>query len=144
MAAIHNLDELKGKLNQPGTLSQLLTPQDFAAEGLVAETMAKSFKGKLKPTQMRKVFHSFKQIERRLRASKDEEAIRPELQAEISLQVPNLAYAVGRELLPKDFYDVLKLCLHQEKIKTAADVRRLNQLLTAILAYQKYYEKERD
>jgi CRISPR/Cas system CSM-associated protein Csm2 small subunit len=32
------------------------------------------------------------------------------------------------------------LCLKPDKMKSVGDFRRLTQLLTAILAYQKYYE----
>ncbi len=139
MPAIETLDDLKDRLSQAGALAELLNPQDFAPEGLVADKIAKQFKDKLKPTQMRKVFHTFKQIERGLKGQKGEAELEPALRAEISLLGPNLAYAAGRGLLPKPFYNVLKLCLSQEKMQTVADFRRLTELLTAILAYQKYY-----
>lgn len=144
---INNIDQLNQRLNQTGTLSGLLKPEDFAGEGMVADQMARKFKSDLNPTQMRKVFHAFKQIERKLKTRNDDEDIDESLRAEITLLVPNLAYAVGRKLLPKEFYNVLKSSLHASKLQKVRDFRRLNQLLTAILAYQKYYsetEKKND
>lgn len=141
---IQTLVELERRLQESGTLASLLSPQDFASEGLVADQAAKELKDKLNPTQMRKVFHTFKQIERGLRGKADTEQLSANLQAEISLISPNLAYAAGRGLLPKPFYNVLKLCLKPGKMQSVADFRRLTQLLTAILAYQKYYEKEKN
>lgn len=139
MPAIRDLNELKKCLNQKGPLAELLNPQDFASEGLVADQLARKFKEDLNPTQMRKVFHTFKRIERNLKGKGDDEPLSDKLQAEISLLGPDLAYAAGRGLLPKSFYGLLKLCLAGEKMQTVGDFRRLTQLLNAILAYQKYY-----
>lgn len=143
MAAIRTIKELEERLKQSGPLATVLSPQDFASEGLVADTVAKEFKNDLNPTQMRKVFHSFKQIERTLKGKPDESPLTDSLRAEISLLTPNLAYAAGRGLLPKPFYNVLKLCLRQEKLQSVADFRRLTQLITAILAYQKYHKEDK-
>ncbi len=139
MTAIQDLRGLENCLRQAGSLATLLDPQDFAPEGAVADTLAQQFKNDLKPTQMRKVFHTFKRIEHDLRGKGDDEALEQREFAKISLLAPNLAYAAGRDLLPKPFYNVLKLCLTRDKMQTVADFRRLTQLLTAILAYQKYY-----
>lgn len=143
MPAMHDLSSLKEHLRKKERLAELLAPQDFAPEGLVADKMARQFKDRLKPTQMRKVFHTFKRIERGLKGKKDDEQLSAELLAEISLLGPELAYAVGRELIPEDFYELLKTCLHREKMQTVGDFRVLTQLLTAILAYQKYYDKDK-
>ena len=140
MPTIRDLQGLEDRLKEQGTLSELLDPQDFAPEGMVADKIAQQFKDKLKPTQMRKVFHTLKRIERNMRGKQDNDPLDPRQRTEINLLFPNLAYAVGRELLPRPFYNVLKLCLSADKMKTVADFRRLTQLLTAILAYQKYYD----
>lgn len=138
---IKDIDQLNQRLNQAGTLSELLKPEEFAGENMVANHMAKKFKNDLNPTQMRKVFHAFKQIERKLKTRNDDDDIDENLRAEITLLIPNLAYAVGRKLLPKEFYNILKSGLHASKLRKVRDFRRLNQLLTAILAYQKYYSE---
>jgi len=140
MPTIRDLQGLENRLKGQGTLSELLDPQDFAPEGMAADAIAQQLKGKLKPTQMRKVFHTIKRIERNMRGKRDSDSLDSKQRAEISLLSPNLVYAVGRDLLPESFYNVLKLCLREDKMKTVADFRRLTQLLTAILAYQKYYE----
>jgi CRISPR-associated protein Csm2 len=143
MSTIQNLQDLEQRLQKEGTLAALLNPQDFAPEGMVADSIAQQYKAELKPTQMRKVFHTFKKIEIGLKPKRDEDPLDAKQMAEISLLVPNLAYAAGRDLLPKPFYNVLKLCLSSGKMQTVADFRRLTQLLTAILAYQKYYDKDK-
>ncbi|MBN1220827.1 MAG: type III-A CRISPR-associated protein Csm2 [Anaerolineae bacterium] len=138
---ITTIPDLEKKLkDEKGPLSAILSPQDFADEGAVADVMAQKFKKDLNPTQMRKVFHAFKQIERKLKGKPDGDNL-DGFRAEISLITPNLAYAVGRKLMPPEFYDVLKLCLKPDKLQTVGDFRRLTEFLTAILAYQKYYSK---
>jgi len=143
MSSISDLDSLMKHLREKGQLATQLSPQDFAPEDSVAYKMARQFKD-MNPTQMRKVFHTFKRIERSLKGKRDADQLSDELLAEISLLGPELAYAVGRELIPKEFYTLLKTCLHRDKMQTVGDFRVLTQLLTAILAYQKYYQKDKE
>lgn len=143
MPELSDLNSLKVCLRQQGKLADLLAPADFAPEGLVADHLARDFKDKLNATQMRKVFHTIKRIERGLKGKLKEQPLGAEERSEISLLSPSLAYAVGRELLPKDFYDLMKTCLASDKMQTVEDFRRLTQLLTAILAYQKYHSKSK-
>ena len=126
------------------SLAHLITPQDFAPKGAVADQMAKNNLKGLNPTQLRKVFHAFKKIERNLRTKQDREPIDADTRAEISLIGPNMAYAVGRRLLPSNFYQLVKTCLTEDKLQTVGDFRRLIQLLSAILAYQKYHAEVKE
>jgi CRISPR type III-A-associated protein Csm2 len=121
------------------TLSQVLQVQDFADRGDLADRLAKSYGEDLKATQLRRLFHTIKDIERRL-SREDRELTDEELTRILPLQY-QLAYARGRRLIPQHFYELLRACMGGGKLKTVADFRRLTSFLEAILAYHKYYDK---
>jgi CRISPR-associated protein Csm2 len=134
------VNELKQQLRKPGTLVEVLRPDGFADEGQVAATIAREHKKDLKPNQTRRIFHTFKEIDRGARRLDPEEALSEEDRMRLTMLSPELAYAVGRDLIPREFYEVLKLCLQKDKLQTVGDLRRLVSFLSAILAYQKFYE----
>lgn len=137
---MRTVDELKQRLQQQGMLAQLLTPDDFASENQVAAKIAHDHQKDLKPTQTRRIFHTIKQIEHHTRREADEENLSDDDRMRLTLLSPELAYAVGRGLIPREFYEVLKLCLHREKMRTVGDLRRLAQFVSAVVAYQKFYK----
>jgi len=57
------------------------------------------------------------------------------------LTLPELAYAYGRDVIPKEFYDLMKALLHppRERFHGYEDIERLMQVLTALLAYHKFH-----
>jgi len=136
-----NVKELAKQLKErEGTLAELLSIEDFAEPGQLAEQLAKNYKGKLKATQLRRVFHAIKAIERGMKGRDDEEDLTTDDRREILELLPELAYARGRDLIPQDFYKLMSVCLGSEKQKKVKDFRTLSSFLTAILAYHKYYE----
>lgn len=139
MASLKTVRDLKELLSKSGPLSSLLRPEDFTGEGDVADTMASDYKKSLKPTQTRRIFHTIKQLEHQVRREADEKGLTTEQRTRLTLLGPELAYAAGRELIPKEFYEILKLGLRQDKLQTVGDLRRLVQFLTAIVAYQKFH-----
>lgn len=132
------ITELKGR---KGTLAQILDLEDFAEAGKLADGLAQEFKGELKPTQLRKVFDSLKDIARGMKGRAADDALTKEDRSRILPLQPVLAYALGRELIPSKFYDLMSTCLSSDKMKTVGDFQRLDEFLTAILAYQKFHEK---
>lgn len=132
--------ELEKRLKQVGSLSTLLKPEDFAPEDAVADVLASEFKDKLKPTQTRKIFHTIKQLENANRRKEASDPLDTDARMRLTLLSPELAYAAGRELIPVKFYEILKLALGQDKLKTVEDLRRLSQFLTAVIAYQKLHD----
>jgi CRISPR-associated protein Csm2 len=136
-------ENLLTELKKSGTLKDLLRPEQFAEPDQVADKIAESYvkEGEMKTTQLRKVFHALKENERIVKAKKDEEELDPSTTTRIRLLVPEIAYARGRKLIPQEFYELMRLCLSSNKLKKVGDLRVLMQLLTAILAYQKYHEK---
>ncbi len=141
MAVLRTVNDLKNVLKQQGTLSRVLKPEEFATEEAVADVLASQFKTSLKPTQTRRIFHTIKQIENQTRRMTDDARLKEEDRLRLTLLVPELAYAAGRDLIPKEFYEILKLALAQDKLQTVGDLRRLVQFLTAIVAYQKFHSK---
>lgn len=133
------VDDLKRQLSQGGSLTTLLLPDEFAGEDQVAAHIAQAHKNDLKPNQARRIFHTFKELDRANGGKDAAEPLSEEDRMRLTLVVPELAYATGRNLIPKEFYEVVKLCLAPDKMQTVGDLRRLVQFLSAILAYQKFY-----
>jgi len=137
---MRTIDELTKQLSQSGSLTALLLPEDFAGEDQVAASIAQKYKKDLKPNQTRRIFHTFKEIDRHTRRAQEDTPLPDDDRTRLTLLAPEMAYAVGRDLIPRDFYQVLKLCLQKDKIQTVGDLRRLVEFLSAILAYQKFYD----
>lgn len=119
-----------------------LSPSRFADETGLADKLAKSFgKDGLKATQLRKVFHALKEIERNvnreIKGGRKKKSDAFEVQ-ELALLMPDLAYAKGRGLIPDEFYKVLRLTL-RERVKTYEDFERAMQFIEAVMAYHKFH-----
>ncbi|MBN1935625.1 MAG: type III-A CRISPR-associated protein Csm2 [Anaerolineae bacterium] len=125
--------------HRTGSLSQALSIEDFAEPDKLADRLARSYKDRLKATQLRRFFHAIKSIERGMRGYKDEQSLPIEIRSKLLPLMPELAYARGRNLIPEDFYGLMKACLASKKLQTVGDFRRLTLFLTAVLAYHKLY-----
>jgi len=112
--------------------------EKFAEEGGYADQVAQAVKDDLKPTQLRKVFHTLKQIEMNLRRE-NPDAPFSDHQTKLLTLTPELAYARGRGLLPQKFYELLRECLKASRLQTVGDFRRCFAFVEAILAYHKYH-----
>lgn len=132
------------ELEKEGSFSNRIRIEDFAEEKKVADQLAQEFGKTLNPTQLRRIFHAIKEIERGLKGVKKEDEDKKRLESKerssILSLLPELAYAKGRNLIPQKFYKLIRISLGTEKLKTVGDLRRFVQFLTAILAYHKYHE----
>lgn len=144
MAYELNSKNILNELKKPGTLKELLTPEQFAERGRVADELAREYVKEMKPTQLRKVFHALKEKERTFKGKNDEDELDSKSKSAIRLFIPELAYAHGRKLIPKGFYDLMCLCFGSDKLQKVGDLRVLMQFLTAILAYHKFHEKVKE
>ncbi|HID56595.1 TPA: type III-A CRISPR-associated protein Csm2 [Candidatus Poribacteria bacterium] len=135
------LSEFQSMIQHPKPLSDLLDPEKFAPADGIADRLAEEFGRSLNTTQLRKSFNKIKAMDRRLKPFKDEDELSREIKGEISLLIPELAYAAGRGTIPYEFYNLMKMLLDGNKLRTVGDFRRLVQFLTALLAYHKLYEK---
>jgi CRISPR-associated protein Csm2 len=134
-------DNILNELDKQGTLTTLLPIEELSEPEQLADQLAGEFRASLKPTQLRKVFHAIKAIERRFKGEDDDKQLDSDDKLAIRLLLPELAYARGRDLIPQKFYELMRRCLSEKKVQTVGDFRRLAQLLTALLAYHKYHEK---
>jgi CRISPR type III-A-associated protein Csm2 len=144
METILTSSNILNELKKKGSLMELLTPEQFAGRGQVAEEIAKQYVKEMKPTQLRKVFHALKEKERAFKGKNDKEELDSKSKATIRLFIPELAYAHGRKLIPKGFYDLMSLCFGKDKLQKIGDLRVLMQFLTSILAYHKFHEKVKE
>ena len=138
MPQFNSMKDVKEYLENLETLSRL-KPEDYALETGMADTIASKSKEDMKFTQIRKFFGHIKKIEvTEIKGKKDTDTIEKN---KLYLLLPELAYGVGRKVVNKEFYDVMKICLSGNKMKTVADFRRFIELLTAVIAYHKLSER---
>jgi len=130
-----NIERLIEELHSEALLSQILSDERVLRPNGLANQIARQLEGKLKATQLRKVFDKIKEIENAL--SKKEE-----YKTKILELYPKLAYSTGRGLIPKNFYRLLTLLLEKAE-KDTEDAERVIKLITAILAYSKLYKEGR-
>lgn len=123
------------KASQAKPLRQLKIDELVLPEGEL-DKMARFLRLSLKSTQLRRVFHDLKRLQQQAKRKFDEH-----IRTQIALTLPELAYAYGRDVIPKEFYDLMKALLHppNERFQGYEDVERLMQILTALLAYHKFH-----
>jgi len=136
------INKLKERKDE--TLKDILTPDEFAQRGQIADKIALELKEKMKPTQLRRFFHAIKEKERTVKGKNDDEKLGQKTKSEIRLLIPEIAYARGRKLITQDFYELMQICLSSGKLEKVGDLRILMQFLTAIIAYHKFHEKVKD
>lgn len=134
---------IRTELERNEPLSSILHIEDFAEPDKLADQLARDYGDRLKPTQLRRFFHAIKGVERNLRLLTDEQPLPEDIRRQLLPLMPELAYARGRNLIPEDFYHLLKACLDSRRLRTVGDLRLLAQFLKAILAYHKLYESEK-
>jgi len=131
------VDNLKERIQRAKQLSALPV-KDLVSPNGILDQLAQHFRQTLKATQLRRFFHDIKRLE--------QDAIRGRgsfgrLQTQLALTLPELAYAYERGVIPQEFYDLMRSLLYppNERFRTKEDVRRLIEILTALLAYHKFY-----
>ena len=137
-----SIDQVKQRIDSLKAMSEL-KPEEFCEEYGLADSLVrdKKFRDKLKPTQLRKIFQELKIISREVEHSVKEETDYQETfdRTKLLKLMPMLAYAVGRDLIPKDFYDLIKSCMSQQKLKTKGDFLSFFRFMEAILAFHKFH-----
>jgi len=132
------VNDLKSRIQQKGRLSALPIEELVLPNGIL-DQLASHFSRTLKATQLRRVFHDIKRLEQTARRSRSEEF--SHIRTQLALTLPELAYAYGREVIPREFYDLMRSLLHPptERFQGKEDVQRLVEILTALLAYHKFH-----
>lgn len=122
------------KIKKGGKLSSTLTIEDITLPEKDAYNVASDIKGKLNTNQLRKIFEQIKETENDL---PDMKVVKNKLYK----LLPLVAYAVGRDNCPKDFFKLLEACITDKALVDQEDVERLIEFLTSIVAYSKYLDK---
>lgn len=128
-------DNVVDKIRKLRSLAEL-KPEEFAKETGLADSVAQREKGEMEFTQIRKFFSEVKRIETKMRDKGEGERVD---KSDLSLLIPVLVYGVGRDVISKGFYEVMKICI--DKIETKKDFKRFVEFLTAIVAYAKYHKE---
>jgi len=134
------ISTIMGEIKQLEMLKDLKT-KDFADEDGYADKISKklalkrSIRPKLKTSQLRKFFGAIRNIEREKEWEK--------METEFYLLKPKLANSRGRDLIPEEFYQIMKVCM--SKVDEGSDEDKVEnfskmvEFLEAIVAYHKYY-----
>jgi len=132
------LEQFQKQIQEAGQLHKLPIECLVLPDGIL-DKLARRFAQKLNATQLRRVFHDLKRLELRARHCKDKESF-DEIRVQIALVLPELAYACGREVIPDEFYKLMRTLLNppEKRFQEHEDVKRLLQVLTALLAYHKF------
>ncbi|RTZ58993.1 MAG: type III-A CRISPR-associated protein Csm2 [Gammaproteobacteria bacterium] len=117
-------------------LRELVKPQGYADR--LASFLKNHTKG-IKTTQLRKFFNEIKSATQKAKSGNWDEA-----KANLWRIYPIIAYSVARDLMPKEFGEMMNLvlekvenCPNEEKLKNSFD--RLNDFITALYAYFRKY-----
>ena len=140
----NNIDAVIRLISNPKFIFSKLEPESFAPApddqwtgGGAAYVVAKS-QGKMKITQLRKLFAEIKRLDTILKGKDNDQPLDNEFYTRIWLLHPELAYARGRGLIDDSFFRLIRLSLSKDKLNTVADFHRLADFITAIVAYRKY------
>ncbi|MGL4670585.1 MAG: type III-A CRISPR-associated protein Csm2 [Methanobacteriaceae archaeon] len=121
------------KIRDVNMLSDI-SPKDFADKDGYADLVAKDLKG-LKSNQLRKFFGAVRNIELK--------STWAERQSDFYLFKPKLAVAVGRGLIPEEFYQFMMVCMEKVDVdddeKSEENFKTFVDFLEAVVAYHKYY-----
>jgi len=114
-----------------------LKEKKIADEEGYADTIASRLRG-MKTTQLRKFFDSIRKIKEELKDGGWED-----VEAEFYLLKPKIAHARGRNLIPEEFNELMKVCMRKVDIGEIQDKKenfeRMVDFLEAVVAYHRYY-----
>ncbi|MDI9609342.1 MAG: type III-A CRISPR-associated protein Csm2 [Candidatus Verstraetearchaeota archaeon] len=132
--------EVRSAITKLNRMSDLKA-KDFAdLEGYAAK-VAKSL-GKESNSQLRKFFEPLVEIESRLKRGESW----GKLEGKLHMSIPMLAYAVGRDLVPRSFFELMEVCIKKVVVEGDTDDQkkesfgRFMEFLRAIVAYNKYFK----
>ena len=90
---------------------------------------------RLETNQIRKFLDAINRVKVKLNQDKDDEQIFNDIEPEIVLLKPKLAYAAARQRSAKPLSDVMSIAI--DNVKTVEDFKRLIQFIESIIAYHK-------
>ncbi len=135
----NELKNIISKIEEANSLKEIFKPEEYALPRGWAETVSKVLiKGNKKEgmnnNQLRKIFTQLKGIETQLKQNEEKF---DKYKNNIFLIMPQVAYAFGRNVITKEFYNLMKACIKPNKIKAPKDYYCFVSFFTAIVAYFK-------
>lgn len=124
-------EALTEKIKHASGLCSILTVEEVNLPSKSAYNVALEVKKTLNTNQLRKIFEQIKNCEKFL-----PDVV--ETRKELYKVLPLMAYAVGRDNCPKEFFNLLKECICEQRLKQEEDIKRLVEFLTSIVAYTKF------
>lgn len=132
-----DIQELINEIKMRGALSKTLTVEKINLPNGIgykigtkyAYRQGKSDDRQLNSNQLRKYFQQISQAN--LKSSFEEK------RNELYKVLPQIAYAAGRKVCPKDFYKLMEACISKDALESEQDITTLIDFLTAIVAYSK-------
>lgn len=129
------VDNVIKRIKNGGKLSSTLSIEDLNLPNKAAHLIGKTFsKGRtdkevLNTNQLRKYFDQIKAVE----------LIDDFNEAKNNLFkiLPHVAYAVGRDVCPRKFYDLLEACISNKSLQDEKDIETLVNFMSSIVAYSK-------
>lgn len=118
-----------GGLSKALTCEDINLPDGYAAKLGAVFGKGKEDSSKLNTNQLRKYFE---EINNAVMLSTFNEK-----RMTLYKILPKIAYAVGRGVCPKRFYNLMSECISKESLKNDDDIQTLVDFLTAIVAYSK-------
>lgn len=132
-----NLKKIINDIRKNGPLSKTLTPEEINLPNKIGYTIGKYFANNgnssdsrcLNTNQLGKYFQLISNV---LLIDKLEEQ-----KEQLFKVLPQIAYAAGRNVCPKDFYYLMETCISEKALETKKDIEALIDFLTAVVAYSK-------
>ncbi|MDP3566387.1 type III-A CRISPR-associated protein Csm2 [Sediminibacterium sp.] len=130
-----NPEEIKKVIERINDVEQLkdITPKEYADEEGYADKIANN--SQLDTTQLRKFFGAIREIEKEEKWS--------DMETDFYLLKPKLAYAAGRDLIKKPFYQFMMACMRKVDVGTEEEkvenFKVMVNFLEAVVAYHKFY-----
>lgn len=131
------IQEVISEVKRANRLKDVFKPEDYALpEGWAHKTAKSLSKQAMNSNQLRKIFTQLKGIEEKIDRNKSSELTDTQMN-EILLIMPQIAYAKGRDLIPWEFYNLMRECITPKKIKDRDDYKSFVNFYTAVVAYSK-------
>lgn len=130
------IESILREIEEIGMLKEL-KEKTFADEGGYADKIAEKLRG-MKTTQLRKFFASIRKMQTELNTGEWND-----VEADFYLLKPKIAHARGRNLIPEEFNEFLKVCMRKVDIGNDGDKKenfeKMVDFLEAVVAYHRYY-----
>lgn len=133
-----NIEVFKRNLQTRKPLSDFLKKEHYCLKEGVAYAIAKQIE---KMSQLRNFFDPIDRISQEIKKKNQKEPLSPSVMNKLLPLHFELANRVAREVIKKDFYEIMSAVMNKDVLKTNEDFMVFHELLTAVIAYKNYQDK---